>query len=94
MLGKMLIHGLLAAALIGSAAAVYAQSADNGYLKPDAVAPQASAGKDAKTAAGGERAEGVTAKPQQRDGWLSAEHGRKKSDHHGDRRHHDDEDDD
>ena len=28
MLGKMLIHGLLAAALIGSAAAVYAQAGD------------------------------------------------------------------
>lgn len=34
MLGKMLIHGLVAAAVIGSAAAVYAQTKDNGYLSP------------------------------------------------------------
>ncbi len=39
MLWKMLVHGLLAAILIGSAAAVYAQAKDNGYLSP--VAPQA-----------------------------------------------------
>lgn len=32
MLGKMLVHGLAAAILIGSAAAVYAQARDNGYL--------------------------------------------------------------
>lgn len=94
MLGKMLLHGLLGAVLIGSAAAVYAQSQDNGYLKPDAVAPQARTGEDAKAAAvGGQRSEGVVAK-MQRDGWLSGEHDRKKSGHHGDRRHHDDEDDD
>lgn len=32
MLGKMMIHGLVAAILIGGAAAVYAQAKDNGYL--------------------------------------------------------------
>lgn len=32
MLGKMLVHGLAAAIVIGSAAAVYAQAKDNGYL--------------------------------------------------------------
>ncbi len=47
MLGKMMIHGLVAAILIGGAAAVYAQAktdgpaapAGNGYLQPgpDAV---------------------------------------------------------
>lgn len=93
MLGKMLIHGLLTAALIGSAAAVYAQAQDNGYLKPDAVVPQARTGENASAAKGGERGEGVTARLQ-RDGWLSAERDHKKSDHHGDRRLHDDEDDD
>ncbi len=38
MLWKMLIHGLLAAILIGSAAAVYAETKDNGYLS--STAPQ------------------------------------------------------
>lgn len=40
MLGKMLIHGLVAAAILGSAAAVYAQVKDNGYLVPAATADQ------------------------------------------------------
>jgi hypothetical protein len=40
MLGKMLIHGLVAAAILGSAAAVYAQVKDNGYLAPAATADQ------------------------------------------------------
>lgn len=42
MLGKMMIHGIVAAILIGGAAAVYAQAkadrtvaqSDNGYLQP------------------------------------------------------------
>lgn len=50
MLGKMLIHGLVAAALVGSAAAVYAQAKDNGYLSPDAVS--SSVGQEAKAVAG------------------------------------------
>jgi hypothetical protein len=37
MLGKMLIHGLVAAVILGSAAAVYAQIKDNGYLAPAAT---------------------------------------------------------
>lgn len=40
MLGKMLIHGLVAAAILGSAAAVYAQVKDNGYLVPAAMTDQ------------------------------------------------------
>ncbi len=40
MLGKMLIHGLVAATVIGSAAAVYAQAKDNGYLSPATTAEQ------------------------------------------------------
>lgn len=39
MLGKMLVHGLAAALLIGSAAAVYAQTRDNGALATPAPAP-------------------------------------------------------
>ncbi|NQV99404.1 MAG: hypothetical protein HQ483_06885 [Rhodospirillales bacterium] len=35
MLKKMIIHGLVAAALIGAAAAVYAQSREGGYLLPN-----------------------------------------------------------
>jgi hypothetical protein len=44
MLGKMLLHGLATAILIGSAAAVFAQTRDNGYLPaPAAAAPAAAA---------------------------------------------------
>ena len=32
MLGKMMMHGLVMAILVGGAAAVYAQAKDNGYL--------------------------------------------------------------
>lgn len=92
MLGKMLMHGLLAAALIGATAAVYAQAKDNGYLQPDAVAQQAGTGEDAQVATGGEPREGIAAKLQ-RDGWLDGGHDRKHSDHHRDRRHHDGEGD-
>lgn len=37
MLKKMIIHGLVAAALIGAAAAVYAQGVESGYLSPNAA---------------------------------------------------------
>lgn len=37
MLGKMLMQGLIAAALIGSAAAVYARATDNGPLASTAM---------------------------------------------------------
>lgn len=40
MLGKMLIHGLVAAAILGSAAAVYAQVKDTGNLAPAAIPEQ------------------------------------------------------
>lgn len=50
MLGKMIAHGLVAAALIGSAAAVYAQAKeDNDYLSPAPAAPSAPSGKSANT---------------------------------------------
>jgi hypothetical protein len=47
MLAKMVIHGLVAAILIGGAAAVYAQAKDNGYLS----AAPAQARTDGVTAA-------------------------------------------
>ena len=34
MLGKMIIHGLVAATMIGAAAAVYAQTGNDGYASP------------------------------------------------------------
>lgn len=49
MLGKMLVHGLAAALLIGSAAAVYAQTKDNGALAtpaPTQAAPAVAQGGD------------------------------------------------
>lgn len=51
MLGKMLIHGLLAAALIGSAAAVYAQAKDNPGWSAAATPEQ---GKDPAVAQSGD----------------------------------------
>lgn len=44
MLGKMLVHGLVAAAIIGGAAAVYARIADNGA--PFAQVAQAQADRE------------------------------------------------
>lgn len=40
MLWKMLMHATVAAAIVGSAAAVYAQIKDNGYLTPAAMTDQ------------------------------------------------------
>lgn len=54
MLGKMLIHGLVAAALVGGAAAVYAQARDTGYLSPG-TAPAASQTKETADALPGDR---------------------------------------
>lgn len=47
MLGKMMMHGLVVAILVGGAAAVYAQVKDNGYLS----AVPAKAGTDNGTVA-------------------------------------------
>lgn len=47
MLGKMMMHGLVVAILVGGAAAVYAQAKDNGYLS----AAPAKTGTDDGTAA-------------------------------------------
>ncbi len=44
MLGKMMIHGLVAAILIGGAAAVYAQASDNGYLSATPVQARSDSG--------------------------------------------------
>ena len=56
MLAKMLIHGLVGAAVIGAAAAVFAQSNDDGTLAPGAL-PAAVADQITATVTGGE---GVT----------------------------------
>lgn len=50
MLGKMLVHGLVAAAIVGGTAAVYAQSKDNGTPFPQ-VAQTEAAGRSDITAA-------------------------------------------
>ncbi|PIW29004.1 MAG: hypothetical protein COW30_06025 [Rhodospirillales bacterium CG15_BIG_FIL_POST_REV_8_21_14_020_66_15] len=49
MLGKMIIHGLVAATVIGAAAAVYAQTRNDGYASPapSQVSRAASPGKAA-----------------------------------------------
>lgn len=92
MLGKMLIHGLVGAAMIASAAAVYAQAKDNGYLKPDMV--QALGIQPAKPAATGEylsqRGDGYDRGPSVH---REREHGKKADHRHEGRRHHDDDDD-
>jgi hypothetical protein len=90
MLGKMFIHGLVAAILIGSAAAVYAQSKDNGYLSPASAPAATSVKADPRPAATGYvRPEGGVVRD--RDG----KHERKdKRDHErGHDRHHDKDDD-
>jgi hypothetical protein len=92
MLGKMLIHGLVAAAIIGSAAAVYAQAKDNGYLKPEAIQTQPAA-PTAKAARVEDRKGGTT-------GYLAADVARDGERHHAKKEHrregrrHDDDDDD
>lgn len=92
MLGKMLIHGLVAAAVIGSAAAVFAQAKDNGYLKPDALPAVIT---DKAKAAGDLRADNPATKDNGyvRDRGQSREDG-KKHEHRREGRHHDDDDDD
>lgn len=83
MLWKMLIHGLLAAILIGSAAAVYAQAKDTGYLSQ--TAPQ---GATAGTADGYVRPAAAEAR---KDG---EGHKRSRDDRDDDRDHDDIHDDD
>lgn len=92
MLGKMLIHGLVGAAVIGSAAAVFAQAKDNGYLKPDALPIAVT---DKAKPAGEQRAVGTGAAKD--NGYvLDRDRGRehKKHEHRREGRHHDDDDDD
>lgn len=85
MLGKMLIHGLIAATLIGSAAAVYAQGRDNGYL-PSTARPTAVSGTVEAPPAGKE-ADGYV-RPSRDD---KRERSGKAERHH--ERHHDEDDD-
>ncbi len=80
MLGKMMIHGLVAAILIGGAAAVYAQAkadgpaapAGNGYLQPgtDGARTDRDGRKHAakpERHAGGRPAEGQKGRNKQHD---------------------------
>lgn len=91
MLGKMLIHGLVGAAVIGSAAAVFAQAKDNGYLKPDALPAVLT---DKAKPAGDQQVGTAAAKD---NGYLTAPkrgHEKAKHEHRREGRHHDDDDDD
>lgn len=87
MLGKMLVQGLVAAAIIGSAAAVYAQSAKDGYLPaPAAAAP---AGDKAAPPADGYLRPGPDSRGfagERREGHHEG------GEHHGYKRGHDDDD--
>ncbi|TAN61509.1 MAG: hypothetical protein EPN20_12335 [Magnetospirillum sp.] len=88
MLGKMLIHGLIAATLIGSAAAVYAQGKDNGYL-PSTAKPAAVSGKLEAPPAGKE-ADGYV-RPSRDD--KRERSGKAERHHERHDRHHDEDDD-
>lgn len=90
MLGKMFIHGLVAAALIGSAAYAYAESKD-----APLPAPQATVQPAAPAQAGA-----TVTKPAADTGYLTDtsrdrkdRERAKKSERHHDKRHHDDDDD-
>ncbi|MGE5548675.1 MAG: hypothetical protein ACM33T_17350 [Solirubrobacterales bacterium] len=98
MLGKMIIHGLIAATLIGSAAAVYAQAArDTGYLSP--TGPSA----PTQTSANPDKDNGYL-RPAMRSerehdrerGWSRSEHSERRHDgrEHERRKHSRDRDDD
>ena len=77
MLGKMMIHGLVAAILIGGAAAVYAQAkadgpvapAANGYLQPgtDGARTDRDGRKHAAKPEPGRHAEGQNGQNKQHD---------------------------
>lgn len=89
MLGRMLIHGLVGAAVIASAAAVFAQANDSAVPMPDAAPAVA----DKTTPADGLRTENAS----KDNGYLidrrqDRERG-KKHEHRREGRHHDDDDD-
>lgn len=91
MLGKMIVQGLVAAAIIGSAAAVYAQAKDDGILTPKpaqatGVAPAARDGGDGYLRP-------AEARTRQRDERGTAIASDRHRDHHGRGRDHDDDDD-
>ncbi len=76
MLKKMIIHGLVAAAVIATAAAVYAEGRDSSYLSPNAVTTVASE---------------IGSRPLESNGYL-AENGQGRERHKSssqDREHHD-----
>jgi hypothetical protein len=83
MLGKMLIHGLVAAAIVGGTAAVYSQITDNGTPSPQ-IAQAESAGQSNVVATLLARSDDV------RDRSFQPERHR---DRHDRKRDHDDDDD-
>lgn len=93
MLGKMLIHGLVASAIIGSAAAVYAQAKDMPPAAPPAVTTKAAEQATSDAGNGYLRSPLSTVQAGRSDGDRTL-----KSDRHHDRKHdrkhdHDDDDD-
>lgn len=92
MLGRMLIHGLVAAVLVGSAAAVYAQAKDNGYPAPDTIQTKGTAPAEVKPDNGYLRpaAARTRGRDDGRDHRLTSERRRDGHDHRRDR---DDDDD-
>lgn len=90
MLGKMLVHGLAAAILIGSAAAVYAQAEDNGSLSPDAPVPAVSGKADDRADA---RAANGYLRPDERPRFGADDRERRGKSERDHDRHHDEDDD-
>jgi hypothetical protein len=78
MLRKMLVHGLAAAILIGSAAAVYAEVKGNGYLSPAMAQTKID---DKATAKGGDGSSRPSAE-NVRKGEDRNKHGGKSKRHH------------
>lgn len=93
MLGKTLVHGLAAAILIGSAAAVYAQAKDNGSLSPDAPVPVVAGKADDRAEA--KVSNGYLRPDERRRVGADDRERRGESERHHDRRdrHHDEDDD-
>lgn len=93
MLGKMLIHGLVAAALIGSAAAAYAQAKDNGYLPAPAPAVQSAKPDAAKADNGYLRPAAADLRGRHDDHHDRAVRSDRDRERHDRKRDHDDDDD-
>lgn len=85
MLVKMIAQAAIAAALIGTGAAVYAQS-----TAPDAAAPQATAPESSAQAPADNGYLKPADRERNRDGYREAKERHESDDDHEDRRRHDD----